>query len=213
MASSIKSRAFRIELYEETESYVFKDVVKHIQEHYDYVCIKHDKDVWTKDTEEHKKGEPKKTHWHYVIRWLKSPRTAKGLSEELGVEERFLLPCYGKEDSKTHLKSALLYLTHVDELDKFQYDASEVIGKHDENDDNSGKLFALWQKLISTYYQVTDEEAMTDIADFIDNAKYLSTSQFVRYACAHGWLQIYRKYCSSIHRQLDEHNYHFNYKE
>ena len=127
--NNVKSRCFRIELYEDTESYDFLDVRQYIESHYDYIAIRHDKDTFDEDTKEHKKGDKKKTHWHYVIRWEKAPRTASGVSKELGVEERFIIPVYGGDNTRTGLKASLLYLTHVDELEKYQYDFLRLSGR------------------------------------------------------------------------------------
>ena len=137
--SQIRSRAFRIELYEETESYNFKEKFDYLCKTYDNVCIRHDKDIFT---EGENKGKPKKVHWHFVIRWTKYARTSSALSKELGIDERFILPCYGEEDKPTSLKSSLLYLTHIDELDKYQYDLSEVLCSGE--DGKLGALYSLW---------------------------------------------------------------------
>lgn len=58
--AEIKSRAFRIELYEDTESYNFNAICEHLESCYDFVKIRHDKDTWTEDCVingvEHKKA-------------------------------------------------------------------------------------------------------------------------------------------------------------
>lgn len=120
--NNVKSRCFRIELYEETDSYDFNNTKAYIESHYDYVAIRHDKDVFESDTEQHKAGEQKKVHWHYIIRWEKAPRTSSGVAKELGIEQRFVMPVYGGDNTRTGLKASLLYLTHTDELEKYQYD-------------------------------------------------------------------------------------------
>ena len=127
--NNVKSRCFRIELYEDTESYDFNVVRTHIESNYDYIGIKHDKDVFNEDGDGHKAGDAKKTHWHYIIRWEKAPRTASGVARELGIEERFVMPVYGGDNTRTGLKASLLYLTHVDELDKYQYDFLKLSGR------------------------------------------------------------------------------------
>ena len=127
--NNVKSRCFRIELYEDTDSYNFIDTQAYIESHYDFVAIRHDKDVFESDSNEHKAGDPKKTHWHYIIRWEKAPRTASGVAKELGIEERFIMPVYGGDNTRTGLKASLLYLTHVDELDKYQYDFLKLLGR------------------------------------------------------------------------------------
>lgn len=210
--AAIKSRAFRIELYEETESYDFRAICDHLESCYDFVKIRHDKDTWSEDCVingvEHKKGELKKPHWHYVIRWEKAPRTKTGLAKELGIDDRWILPCYGKDDSKTSLKGALLYLTHVDELEKYQYDFSEVSGKGNIENMTEGRLFRLWRSLVSDYYKLTDEEILLDISDYIASQenKRIYTRFFLIYACSHGWLSVCKKYSQFIYRMIDEHN-------
>lgn len=127
--NNVKSRCFRIELYESTESYNFNDVRAHIESNYDFIAIRHDKDVFETDGDGHKEGDLKKCHWHYIIRWEKAPRTASGVAKELGVDERFIIPVYGGDNTRTGLKASLLYLTHVDELDKYQYDFLKLSGR------------------------------------------------------------------------------------
>lgn len=206
--SQIRSRSFRIELYEETESYDFKEKVEYLTKHYDYVCIRHDKDIFTEGED---KGKPKKVHWHFVIRWTKYARTSKALSKELGIDERFILPCYGEDDKSTSLKSSLLYLTHIDELDKYQYDLSEVLGASE--DGKSGALFTLWHSYTKYMCIMSNEETVLNMSAYIKEQKYISTARFTEYCCVHGWLNIYKKYSSIINRILDEHNYRFDYRD
>ena len=128
----LKSRAFEVVLYPDTESYDCYSVLKWIRQRHDYVFVYHDKDEYEEDSEKHKKGDLKPPHYHVIIRWSGCPRYASGLSKELGVEERFFLPIHGNDDSRTCLKYRLRYLIHADELEKYQYPISDVKG--------SGKL-------------------------------------------------------------------------
>ena len=127
--NNVKSRCFRMELYEDTESYDFDKLRTYIADNYDFVAIRHDKDTYDSDGDGHKAGDTKKVHWHYIIRWEKAPRTASGVAKELGIEERFVIPVYGGDNTRTGLKASLLYLTHVDELDKYQYDFLRLSGR------------------------------------------------------------------------------------
>lgn len=197
----IKSRAFRIELYSETESYDSYKVLKHIVKNYDCVFIYHNKDMFDD-------GTPKKPHYHFVIRWSGAPRYSSGLAKELGIDERFILPCYGDDNTRTCLKYSLTYLVHKDELEKYQYSTKEVrFYKKDS------KLYQLFKRFTFSDVQLSEGEILLEIDNFIKSQRYVSTSNLLFFTVSNGWHGVYKKYSSTVHRLLDEHNYHYSYKD
>lgn len=204
MARSIKSRAFEVVLYPETESYDCYKVLKWIRQHYDYVFVLHDKDVYEKDSEEHKTGDIKPKHYHLILRWSGAPRYASGLSKELGVEERFFLPIHGDDNKTTSLKNRLRYLIHLNELEKYQYAITDVKG--------GGKLKNLFLLYVGSSNDLSDEEKLKQVLDFVRQQKYISTDSFLCFCMDYGLLGFYHKFGREINRVLDEHNYHYNWR-
>lgn len=205
MKGDIKSRAFEVELYPDTETYDCYSVLKYIRLKYDYVFSFHDKDTYETDTDDHKKGDLKKAHYHVIIRWAGCPRYASGLSKELGVPERFFLPIHGDEKSRTCLKYRLRYQIHLNELEKYQYPVSNVKG--------SGKLKELFLLYVNAERNGSLEENNKAICNYIKSCKYISTMDLFLYCIDNGLYWDYKKNCSTYHRILDEHNYFYNYKD
>ena len=80
---------------------------------YNFAAIKHDKDV----TEN---GEKKKDHWHVVVRF-KNACWNTSIAKDLGITPNYLEAC-------KDVDSALLYLVHFGNEDKFQYEYEAVFG-------------------------------------------------------------------------------------
>lgn len=78
---------------------------------YNFAAIKHDKDV----TEN---GEKKKDHWHVVVRF-KNAVWNTSIAKDLGITPNYLEAC-------KDVDSALLYLVHFGNEDKFQYEYEAV---------------------------------------------------------------------------------------
>lgn len=201
MGRKIKSRAFEVVLYPDTESYDCYQVLKWIRQHYDYVFVLHDKDEYEEDSDTHKKGDIKPKHYHLILRWSGAPRYAAGLSKEFGVEERFFLPIHGDDNKTTSLKNRLRYLIHANELEKYQYAISDVKG--------GGKLKNLFLLYVGSCNDLSEEEKLKQILDFVRAQRYISTDSFLCFCMDYGLLGFYHKFGREINRVLDEHNYHF----
>lgn len=83
----------------------------------DYAYILHDKD-------KREDGSLKEPHYHIMIR-LKDSTDSKYISKVFDVEEQYINKVKGK------WVDVLLYLTHKNALDKFQYDDSRVVSNFD----------------------------------------------------------------------------------
>lgn len=84
---------------------------------YNFAGILHNKDVY--EDGDHK-GETKKAHWHIVLRF-KNAVWNTAIAKELGIEPNYLEAC-------KDVDSALLYLVHFGNEEKFQYEYEEVFG-------------------------------------------------------------------------------------
>lgn len=108
-----------------------------------YAYILHNKDVYTEDCFEkktgellHKEGEPKAPHWHIALDFKiddknnkKFEKTFKTIANDFGVNES----CVSKVKSGKYIKN-LLYLTHRNASEKYQYDFSEVTANFNYDD-------------------------------------------------------------------------------
>ena len=104
-----RSRCFACILYEDSESYSFKNVLDYVSNHFDKYCyIKH-----------FPEEDEKKVHYHLVF-YFPNKRWKSSLSNELNVPINYF--------QKVNLKPYLKYLIHYDNEEKKQYSVDEVIG-------------------------------------------------------------------------------------
>ena len=82
-----------------------------------YAFIVHDKD--TLDN-----GQPKKPHFHIVLTFSNAT-TSDVIAKTMQVEEQYI------NKIRTTTKSAMLYLVHRNDPNKYQYNPSEVIANFD----------------------------------------------------------------------------------
>lgn len=116
-------RNFCLLLYAETESYdtqqVLYDIVMYDHVHHWYYIL-HDKDSIEQEDkdifpsiDESSDSQYKKSHYHVVLR-LNNACTISALAKVLKIPIRFVQPC-------SDWKSAIRYLVHRDDPDKYQY--------------------------------------------------------------------------------------------
>ena len=84
---------------------------------YNFAAILHDRDVYEDGDN---KGETKKAHWHVVMRF-KNAVWNTAVAKELGIEPNYLQEC-------RNVDSALCYLIHYGNDEKFQYEYESVFG-------------------------------------------------------------------------------------
>lgn len=93
-----------------------------------YAFIKHDKDVYTDDSETHIRGQPKKEHYHILLN-LTAHRSWKAIRTDiLRLNGDCGIWCHDLQNSE----QAYLYLTHSTEKSqqeegKFQYSSANII--------------------------------------------------------------------------------------
>ena len=94
----------------------------------DWLYILHDKDTYTEEDEkrnnEHKKGTLKKAHYHIYLR-LKDSTNIKYIASAFNVPENFVSRVKGK------WVDAMLYATHRNAPEKYQYSDEEVVSNFD----------------------------------------------------------------------------------
>lgn len=197
-----KSRVFILKVWPEK----YDAVSEHLKGT-EFLGIEHDKDVWSdadvlKDQEKPedkrrniKKGELKKKHRHYVLRY-KNPRSFSSVLSEfvaIGVDPHDVEPARNTENS-------LCYLVHYGEDDKAKYDLSDVFG--------SPSLKKVLERSLSKM-SVTEEEALVQIVEIIDSfdcTKYIRLDSLIRIVIDCGYLGAYKKYYGLIRDIVREHN-------
>lgn len=139
---SKKYRHWLILLYEDTNSYDFKEVLRIIKAQKKYAFIKHIPE-----------SNEKKEHFHCIIS-LENPTLKSSLSKKLGVPSNFI-------SEVKNLRAICRYLIHIDDDDKIQYSLDQVkVSKLFEKDFN--KQFDDLE---------TEEEIIDHIYSFIDSLK------------------------------------------
>lgn len=83
----------------------------------------HNKDVFEKDTGEHKKGEKKKDHFHFIFIFdsVKSQEQVQNLFQEINKEKAPLVV------QVLNLRGCVRYLIHKDNKEKAQYSQDDII--------------------------------------------------------------------------------------
>lgn len=159
---------------------------------YDCVGIKHDKDIYTEDkfnedlTIKHAKGELKKKHFHFVVKF-RNARFISAVAKELGIDERFVEICKSFKNSSS-------YLLHIGHDDKYQYDNDELIGN----------LVPDVLKLIDDTSEDIRFLSLLDLLDDLDG--FVSRSMFARLCVKNGLYDVFRRNSYYIYGCLSEHN-------
>lgn len=156
---------------------------------YRYVAMKHDQDVWTEhecQDGKHEPGTVKKPHVHVVIK-CKQARWNTAIAKDLGIAPNYMQQCADFDE-------AVLYLTHVAQPDKAQYDSSLAFGP----------LTAHLEKLL-----LDDDEGtrVLEIVKAIDaipgEARY---RDILVHCCNNGLYGEFRRLGCGVKYLLDEHN-------
>lgn len=187
--SQIRSRNYCAVLYPEDATHA-ACIEKLLNGGYNFAGILHDKDVY-EDGEN--KGQLKKPHWHIVIKFTNAIRCS-ALSKDLGIEPNYLQKC-------SSLDSALLYLVHEGNADKYQYDHEAVFGP-------------LKSKLVVLLADDDEGTRAVKLADIIDNCPGpMGYSELLRKAAAAGLYADLRRMGSLAVRIVQEHNYEYQYSD
>lgn len=112
-----KDRKFLGVLYPDSTSYCFEELLSTMHKMFpEFAYCLHDKD-------KSDNGEDKKPHVHWVGRF-KAPRAIQSVADEIGVPSNMVEYCID-------FRSAVRYLIHVDDPDKFQYSMESIVSSFD----------------------------------------------------------------------------------
>lgn len=177
-----RSRNFVAVLYPEDETHA-ACIEKLKTGGYNFAAILHDRDVY-EDGEN--KGETKKAHWHIVVRF-KNAVWSTAISKELGIASNYLENC-------RDVDSALLYLVHYHNPEKFQYEYEQVFGP-------------LSVKLATLLVDTDEGTRALQICDIIENSPgCIGYSELLRKACAAGLYADLRRMGTFAVHLIYEHN-------
>lgn len=186
----IKKRNWTMLLYPEDDTH--KNAVETLAAGgYKYVAILHDSDVWSEgESEKYAAGEPKKEHWHVVLKFPQA-RYNTAIAKELGIKENYLEAC-------ANFDAACLYLVHANAEEKHQYDPALLFGTLVSN--------------VTKLLQDDDEGTrVLEIVKNIDtNPGRASYRDVLVWACKNGLYGEFRRLGSGVKWLIDEHNEEYN---
>lgn len=115
-----RARNFCAVLYPDDPTHA--NAVALLSQGYKFSAILHDRDVYDADDTDDDTlvGQPKKPHWHVIIKFPQA-RWNTAVSQELGVLENYFQKCNSVDDY-------LVYMVHYELPHKAQYERSEVFG-------------------------------------------------------------------------------------
>lgn len=171
----IRSKYYTIELYDDSENLKFIDKIEKIKQ-YDYAYIKHDKDG-------------SKEHYHVVVAF-NNYRYLKAVADEFEIPYNYI------EEIRS-LDAILMYLIHLNDKSKYQYDINDIIASE-----------GLYNKLVKAYKNngQVEEDKILDLIEYINRSEYISYLSFIRYACTIGRYDIVRRSQYLFIKIIDEHN-------
>lgn len=162
-------------------------LLKRLTSQYHYAYILHDKD-------KNEDGELKKEHYHLLL-FFDNARWGSSILKEIEIDNPNLIEF---RDNKT---SAIQYLIHSNNLDKFQYNYEDIISDID----------------ISIYFSKIKNEECSSVAiiyDFIVNyVGFLHFSTLYYYAVSNNLWSAYRRNYSIIKDLVMEHNSSLTYNK
>lgn len=184
VSPKFRDRKFVMVLYPEDSTHAAA-IEKMKSGGYNFAAILHDKDV-TED------NQPKKPHWHVVVRF-KNACWNTAIAKELGITPNYLEAC-------KDVDSALLYLVHFGNEDKYQYEFEAVFGP--------------LKVRLSTLLAEPDEGArVLTLVDIIESSPgYMSYSELLKKSVAAGVYSDLRRMGSLGVALVREHNDSF-YKD
>lgn len=182
-----RSRNWCLVLYPDDTSHV-SALEKLAESGFSYAACLHDRDVYHDDDcpEDKKSGDPKKSHWHVVLK-LKNARWQNAIADDLGITPNYLKPC-------RNLDSSLLYLVHDGYNDRYQYDITDVFGP----------LKPSLEKLL--FADDEGERVLTIVAMIDQVSGKASYRDILVKACKCGLYGEFRRLGSGVKWLIDEHN-------
>lgn len=189
MGRNVRSRNFVLMLYpREDKSHALALSILESSE-LAWCAIVHDKDY------EDDRVTPKKSHTHVVLRFS-SGQSLHGVASRLGIAENYIQSC-------ADVVSAMQYLCHVNDLDKFQYSDIDIFGSCAEQ----ARTYVLTGRNTAFVPKLSESEAFGCVLEFVTSWNgYLSYSDACAWAVSNGLFGYFRQSYSIIRDLISEHN-------
>lgn len=186
MTDNKRYRIFNLLLYPDNKQHE-KAIQRLLSTEFNAVGCLHNMDTYTEDKNEHKAGELKKEHYHFVVKF-KNNRTKSALFKDLQLDdERFI-------DPTVNFKNSAKYLLHIGCEGKYQYDISDLVG-------------SLVPDVIKLIDDTTQEQKAIKICHLLDDFDgRVSLSSYIELICKNGLFSVYSRCCYSFNSLLYEHN-------
>lgn len=189
-------REYKYEVVLSNNSELYDKQLYNIITNFDTVYCVHDKDVYEEDVYDtdmnllHKAGNPKYKHTHFLIK-MKYSKTISAVAKIIECKESDI-------ELIKNFNSALKYLIHYKDDNKFNYDVQEV--KY-----NNEKLYKRFRELI--YDDLEEDDKVVPLIDYIVNFNgLLDFEVFIRYVYTTRNWSVYRRNASTFIRLVDSHN-------
>ena len=179
-----RDRNFMLLLYPDDPTHKpIIDLLSSPTSEYFAVGIEHNMDTFTEG--EHK-GEFKKPHYHFIVKF-KNPRYISGVSIEFAIDERFI-------QFLDSWKGAAKYLLHFGDPDKFQYNPSDLVGR-------------LKSEVLKLIDDTSDDTKLAEISRYILSLRgVISYVNVWDYCLKQGYASVYRRYYTIFCDLINEHN-------
>jgi hypothetical protein len=182
MKNNYRSRKHMILLYPENPAHV--DILTMIKLSYTHLGILHDRDS-------NDDGKIKKAHWHVLIE-TKNATYASALIKEFGLEPNLIQQVRNQD-------SALCYLIHYMEENKFQYMIDDLFG--------SPSLIKKLESAIEKNNGKSEGEKVSELIEFIENAdRKISITSFAKYCALQGRWDVFRRSGMIFVKMIEEKN-------
>lgn len=154
-----------------------------------WCAIQHDRDV------EDDGQTFKKAHVHGIIRFS-SAQSIYGVASRLGVAPNYLQCC-------SDVVSAMQYLCHANDLDKYQYPDTCIYGSCVDQ----ARTYVLTARNCSSVPRLSESEAFGNILEFVSSWEgYLRYSDVCAWAVTSGLFGYFRQSYSIVRDLVSEHN-------
>lgn len=189
-------REYKYEVVLPVDTDNYQDQLKNIITSFDAIYCTHDKDVYVDDVivnDEliHKAGDIKYKHTHFIIKF-KTAKTISAVAKIIGCKETDI-------ERIKNLNSALKYLIHYKDDNKYNYSINDV--KY-----NSDILYKRFRELI--FDDLDEEDKILPLIDYISSYKSaLDLNTFVRFVILNRQWSVYRRNASTFIKLIEEHNY------
>lgn len=178
--NKLRSKYFSLVLYP-SEDILHHKAMEYIVNHFDYAIIKHDMDV-------NENLERIKEHVHIVISFP-NYRYLNSLQKELDIPINYI-------EMSSSLESALKYLIHYNNKEKYQYDISLV----------SGTLKKKLVEFVERDNHAGESVEASCILDYINNSGIIEFNEILSWVCENDFYSSFRRNYSCFKDIIQEHN-------